>query len=210
MCHRIREGMRDKMSLPLTGVVEADETYVGAKTRRGHKVWREREQDEIEMGLREKPRNRAPFDGKQVVFGIRERGGRVRSIHVPDARTTTLRPLMRQNIDPKAHVITDQNPVYKTLKGTFHHDMINHEIEYVRGDVHTQGIEGNWSLLKRGLYGTFHHVGVGYLGNYLHEFDYRANSRKVSDAERFSALMAQPQGRVQWFCRTPQPENPFA
>ena len=141
---------------------------------------------------------------------MRERGGRVRSIHVPDARTTTLRPLMRQNIDPKTHVITDQNPVYKTLKGTFHHDMINHEIEYVRGDVHTQGIEGNWSLLKRGLYGTFHHVGVGYLGNYLHEFDYRATYRKVSDAERFEALMGQVHGRVQWFCRNPQPENPFA
>ena len=150
MCHRIREAMRDKDGLPLTGVVEADETYIGARTRRGHKVWHERRQDEIEMGLREGPKRRGPYEGKEVVFGIRERGGRVRSIHVPSATTTTLRPLLRQNIDPKARLITDQSPIYRTMKGYFHHDMINHEIEYVRGDVHTQGIEGNWSLLKRG------------------------------------------------------------
>ena len=209
MCHRIREAMRDKEGLPLTGTVEADETYVGARSRRGHRIWNERRQDDIDLGIRQSVKKYTKED-KQVVFGIRERGGRVRTIHVPDAKGTTLRPLLRQNLDPKAHLMTDTHPAYRGIKKYVHHDMINHEIEYVRGTIHTQGIEGYWSLLKRGIYGTFHHVGVGYLGHYLHEFDYRANYRKVSDAERFAALMGQVQGRVQWFCRTAQPENPFA
>ena len=80
----------------------------------------------------------------------------------------------------------------------------------MRGEVHTQGIENYWSILKRGLYGTFHHVDAGYLARYLNEFEYRFNRRKISDAERFAALLGQTQGRVLWYCRTPQPENPHA
>ena len=91
------------------------------------------------------------------------------------------------------------------------HDVINHELEYVRGDVHTQGIENYWSLVKRGILGTWHHVGEPYLDQYLREFDYRFNRRKISDAERFSALFGQVSGRrVTWYCQTPQPENPHA
>ena len=71
-------------------------------------------------------------------------------------------------------------------------------------------LRGYWSILKRGLYGVFQHVGEGYLGQYLAEFEYRFNRRKVSDAERLAALMAQTQGRLLWFCQTPQPENPHA
>jgi len=210
MCHRIREAMRDKDLFPLTGTVEADETYIYPHRKRGHKVLHERIRDEEQMGIR-KPGPKGPtLEGKQVVFGIKERGGRVRSIVVPDNKARTLRPLLHQHVDPSARLMTDQAAVYRTIKGHLHHEMINHEIEYVRGDVHTQGIEGYWSILKRGLNGTFHHVGVGYLGHYLHEFEFRFNSRKTSDAERFSALMAQMQGRVEWFCQNPQPENPFA
>ncbi len=212
MCHRIREAMRDKVGLPLTGTVEADETYIYPHRKRGHKIQHERRRDEEQMGIRPKQGPKGPtLEGKQVVFGIKERGGRVRSIVVPDAKARTLRPILYKNVAPNARLITDQAATYRQIKGQpFRHEMINHEIEYVRGDVHTQGIEGYWSLLKRGLNGTFHHVGVGYLGHYLHEFDYRFNARKVSDAERFSALMAQVQGRIEWFCQTPQPENPFA
>jgi transposase-like protein len=209
LCHRIREAMHDKDGSILTGVVEADETYVGGKPR-GHKLWRELTQDEIALGIRKPGPKNNPRENKAVVFGIKERGGRIRSIHVPDNKGTTLQPIMLANIDPNARIITDTHPAYRSLRRKRHHQMINHEIEYVRGDVHTQGIEGVWSLLKRGVYGTFHHVGKGYLQNYLHEFDYRFNSRKDSDAERFSALMGQVQGRLFWFCQTEQPRNPFA
>lgn len=90
------------------------------------------------------------------------------------------------------------------------HDVIDHEIEYVRGDIHTQTIDSYWSNLKRGVYGVFHHVSEGYLPMYLGESDFRFNRRKVSDAERFAPLMSQTQRRLLWYCRTPQPENPFA
>ena len=78
------------------------------------------------------------------------------------------------------------------------------------GDVHIQEMENYWSLLKRGLYGVVHHVGEGFLPQYLHEFEYRFNRRKISDAERFAALVAQVQARLLWYCQTPQPENPHA
>ena len=91
------------------------------------------------------------------------------------------------------------------------HEVIDHDVAYVRdGDIHTQHIEGYWSILKRGVYGVFHHVGEGYLPMYLQEFEYRFNRRKMRDAARFAALMAQTQGRVSWFCETSQPENPHA
>ena len=211
MAHRIREAMREKGTLlPFTGTVEADETYIGGKPR-GHAVWKEREKDEIQMGLRPKPKNRAPFQDKVAVFGMIERGGLVRTIKVPAATAQTLGPILRANLDlTTARLITDGHKAYKHIGAFLPHDVINHDTEYVRGDVYTQGIENYWSLLKRGLYGVFHHVGEDYLPQYLNEFEYRFNRRKVSDAERFAALMAQTQGRLLWYCRTPQPENPHA
>jgi hypothetical protein len=115
------------------------------------------------------------------------------------------------NIDVKhAKLMTDEYPVYHGIESRLPHGMIRHKSEYVRGAVHTQGIESYPAILKRGIYGTFHHVDAGYLGQYLNEFEYRYNARTISGAERFSALLAQTQGRVLWFCRTPQPQNPFA
>lgn len=209
MCHRVREAMRTKgVFEPLSGVVEADETYIGGK-KRGHRVWHEYEQDEIRMGLRDKPRH--PRMDKEAVFGILERGGRVRSEHVETVNHKTLRKLMSDNIDfQNTHLITDTHPAYRSIRRYVRHDMINHEIEYVNGIIHTQGIENYWSLLKRGLYGVFHHVDAKYLANYLNEFEYRYNRRKITDAERFASLMSQTQGRLQWYCRNAQPENPFA
>jgi len=121
-----------------------------------------------------------------------------------------MRPLLTGNVHKKARLITDAHPAYRLIKNRFRHDVIHHEEEYVRGDVHIQGIENYWSLLKRGLVGVFHHVNARYLNDYLREFEYRFNRRKASDAERFASLLGQTQGRVLWYCRTPQPENPCA
>ncbi len=211
MCHRIREAMRDKITPePFTGTVEADETYIGGKPR-GHRVWRERIQDEIQMGLRPPMKHKAPYQDKTAVFGMIERGGMVRTIKVKEVNAQTLGPILRRYLDlTKAHLITDGNWAYRHIKNHVRHDIVDHEIEYVRGDIHTQGIENYWSLLKRGLYGVFHHVSEDYLDCYLSEFQFRFNRRKVSDSARFASLMAQPQGRVLWYCRTPQPQNPHA
>ena len=212
MCHRIREAMRDKDGLLLSGTVESDETYIGPRRRRGHPLMHERIRDEIDMGLREAPKKgRYWQEGKAIVFGIVERGGRVVTAHVKEATSNELRPILLNNIDvKKSRLITDAHPAYRLIRNHLPHDVIRHESEYVRGDVHTQNIEGYWSLLKRGLYGTFHHVDEGYLENYLNEFSFRFNRRKISDAERFASAMGQTRGRLTWYCQTPQPENPFA
>ena len=212
MCHRVREAMRNKSFELLKGVVEADETYVGGKPR-GHWTQRERIKDEIQMGLREKPKTHPRFE-KEAVFGMIERGGKVRTMHIgkgDDVSRAALEPLLLANIDMKnAKLITDAHKAYGRIRKHLPHDVIRHESEYVRGEVHTQNIEGYWSIIKRGIYGVFQHVDAGYLGNYLNEFEFRFNSRKASDLERFALLMGQTQGRVLWFCQTPQPENPFA
>ena len=88
--------------------------------------------------------------------------------------------------------------------------MFDHEIEYVRGDIHTQNIGNYWSIFKRGVYGVFHHVGEDYMPSYLCKFDFRRNHREVSVAERCSALIVQTQEHVQWYRKNPQPEIPFA
>ena len=218
MCHRVREAMREG-AFQLSGTIEADETYVGGKGRRGHPVARhERRQIDLEArGLAPHVGgvtrgSRHPRKDKAPVFGMLERGGRVRTQYVPEVNALTLRPIMIRDIDVKnSRLITDGHKAYKLIKHEMPHDVINHELEYVRGDVHTQGIENYWSLVKRGIVGTFHHVGVPYLDQYLREFDYRFNRRKISDGERFGELFAQVSGkRVTWFCQTPQPENPYA
>jgi transposase-like protein len=210
MCHRVRAAMEAESFEKMTGTVEADETYVGPRTRRGHKTWHERIKDEEEMGLRPK-RSRAPFDGKTPVFGMIERGGRARTEVVSDARAVTLRPILLNNLDiDQARLITDGHPAYRSMDRYLPHDVIDHEVEYVNGDVHTQNIENYWSIFKRGLYGVFHHVSHVHLPMYLNEFDFRANHRKVDDGQRFSALMGQTRGRLTWYCQTPQADNPFA
>ena len=128
---------------------------------------------------------------------------------ISSASTRAIEPVMVRNIDfSNSRIMTDGHRAYRLLRKHGQHDTINHELEYVRGDVHTQGIENYWSLLKRGITGVFHHVGEQHLDGYLAEFEFRFNRRKISDAERFASLMGQTSGRVLWFCRTPQPENP--
>jgi len=178
--------------------------------QRGHWTWKERIQDEIKMGIRPKVYKGHPRSRKAVVLGLLERGGRVRTFHVSDAIGKTLQPILKGNIEKASRLVTDGHPAYRMIKNHLRHDVIDHEIEYVRGDVHTQGVENYWSLLKRGLYGVFHHVDEGYLGCYLNEFQYRFNRRKISDEERFASLMGRIQGRVLWYCQTPQPQNPYA
>ena len=128
-----------------------------------------------------------------------------------EGNSATLKPIMLKHINLKdSRLMTDGSPVYRTIKEHLPHEVIDHEVEYVRGDVHTQGIDGYWSILKRGVYGVFHHVGDGFLSQYLQEFEYRFNRRKMSDTERFAALLSQTQGRLLWYCQSPQPQNPHA
>ncbi len=159
LCHRIRAAMLEVAPEPLDGTVEIDETYVGGKPRK----WRNRSE-------------------KQVVIGIRQRNGDLRMIHAEDAKSNTVREIIKANIGSHVEVIvTDESAIYpwaldKMQKNL--HRTINHSKEYAHGDVHTNTVESAFSLLKRGIVGTWHKVSAKHLPAYLDEMCFRFNNRK--------------------------------
>jgi len=159
LTHRIRAAMLEVAPEPLGGTVEIDETYVGGKARR----WR-------------------PYSDKQVVIGIRQRNGDLRMIRARDARSKTVREIINANVGAHVEVIlTDESAIYpfaldKMQKSL--HRTINHSREYAHGDVHTNTVESAFSLLKRGIVGTWHKVSAKHLPAYLDEMCFRFNNRK--------------------------------
>lgn len=184
MCHRIREAMREgKFPGPLGGdgkIVEADETWIGGKERNKH------------VGKRN--RRNIGGEGKEAAFALVERGGKVRSFHVPEVSGKTLRPILVAQVDRKSTLMTDEGgQYYQAGKEFSRHETINHSAdEYVRGDAYTNTIEGYFSILKRGIVGTYHHVSQQHLKRYLAEFDFRYNERSalgVNDKARAGRLL---------------------
>jgi transposase-like protein len=180
MMHRIREAMKDTHSGPMGGhgeTIEADETYVGGKTKN-----RNAKQQERFEGQR-----RSPTQGKQPVVSLVERNGRVRSFHVANVTGETLRSILVTNAHRGSWLMTDDHSGYVKVGQEFQgHGVVKHSLgEYGRlGVFHTNTIEGFFSLLKRGIIGTYHHVSEQHLGRYCAEFDFRYNTRKLDDAER--------------------------
>ena len=177
LAHRLREAMKEdvKTSGPLGGegkFVEADETVIGGKERNKRKS-------------RRNPKNIGAV-GKQVVFSLVERGGKARSHHVANITAKTLRPIVMATVSRKLAFMTDDAGQYRNMGQEFaRYETVNHGAdEYVRGDAHTNTIEGFFSILKRGIYGVYHHVSEAHLKRYLVEFDYRYNNRDISDTER--------------------------
>jgi transposase-like protein len=177
MCHRIREAMRpDDLpgTDPLGGagqIVEADETYFG----------------QVEERRPSKQRGKRPFTkggksgpgGKRAVVSLVERGGRVRSFHPAFADGTTVAAIVRENIRAESRLNTDESRLYTTVGREFAtHETVTHSHdEYVRGDVHTNSVEGFFSIFKRGMKGVYQHCGEKHLHRYLAEFDFRYNHR---------------------------------
>lgn len=183
MAHRIREAMAEHKLPPMGGegkTVEADETYVGGKERNKHKSKRD-------------PKNIGGV-GKAMVFSLVERGGRVRSQHLPSVNTNNLREILTAQLRSGTAVMTDDAGQYRHVGRDYAHQSVNHGIgEYVRGDAHTNTIEGYFSILKRGVTGTYHHVSQQHLRRYLAEFDFRYNERAglgVGDSERTDKALA--------------------
>ena len=178
MCHRIRESLRETKPKALGGkgkTVEIDETFVGGKEKNKH---------------RSKRKHRGTGGvGKEAVFSLVERGGRVRSNHVANVSAKTLRPVLMTQVHRSSNLMTDEAAPAKAMGREFeNHETVNHSIgEYVRGDAHTNTIESYFAILKRGIIGTYHNVSEAHLKRYLAEFDYRYNERQalgVDDATR--------------------------
>jgi transposase-like protein len=172
MCHRIRYAMTKP---PLVGklgdggegqIVEADETYIGGKAANN------------------KHKGRKPTK-KMMVLTLVERDGDARTFKIPNNKGGLVRTLVRMNVAETAHLMTDSANIYPGLDKQFGaHDSVNHSKEYVRGIIHTNFAESYHSLLKRGIFGTYHHISEKHLHRYLREFEFRWNSRRGTDGAR--------------------------
>ncbi len=159
MAKQIRLLMEVNGSDPLDGAVEIDETYIGGRRKLAQK-----------------------FNNKSIVFGMVERDGQIKSMHVKSAGSRVLLPVIIKDIAPTASVHSDEWGAYRTLpKLGYSHTTVNHsKLEYVRGSAHTNTIEGYWSQLKRSVDGTYHSVSPKYLQQYLNEFSFRYNLRGIA------------------------------
>ena len=175
MAHRIRYAMtQEPLFSKLSGTVEADETYVGGKSKNMHKSVREK-----------RIKGRGTVDKAPVVTLV-ERDGRVKSQYMESVTGANLKKALVECVEADACVNTDESPSYSFVKDSFSdHQSVNHKNgEYVRGTAHVNTAESVHALLKRGIVGTFHHVSKKHLHRYLNEFDFRFNARKISDGER--------------------------
>lgn len=159
LCHRIRAAMRDAYPFPLKGIVEVDETFLGGKVEgkgRGYK------------------------GNKAVIVGAVQRGGKIVLQVAPDRSRLTLHGFIQSTVADEAEAIfTDEWAPYQGIADdNTRHETVNHSIdEYVRGDVHTNGVEGVWSLFKRSVIGSFHKISLKHLDAYLDELEWRFNNR---------------------------------
>ena len=194
MMHRIREAMgpsRDSKKLGGEGTaVECDETYIGGKLKNMHLKTKA-----TLSGSGGGPRN------KSIVMGAVDREKKqVRAEVIPAAKRDTMTKLVHKHVKFGSTVYTDNHVGYDSLRMRYTHDVVNHVNEYVRGNVHTQGIENFWSLLKRGLNGTYIAVEPEHLARYVNEQVFRFNHRwvgkvKMNDALRFKAVLKDVVGR---------------
>ena len=183
MLHRIRDAMRTGTFAKLSGEVEVDETFIGGKARNMHASRRAK-----------KITGRGP-EGKAIAFGMVERGGDVRTATVDTRKRKDLEPIIKENIQAGPAIFSDELKSYETLEGDFQHSVINHAVEYVNGNVHNNTMENFWSLLKRGLHGTYISVEPFHLFRYLDEQSFRFNKRHVTDADRSIQLCYNVTGR---------------
>ncbi len=174
MAHRIRLAMRSNPKNKLSGIVEADETYIGGKTTMANKR-----------------------KNKMAVVALVERDGKIRTKAMQKITAATLIPHLRSEIDEKATLMTDQATWYVPVgKHLEHHEAVNHsKFEWARGNAHINTAESFFSLLKRGLYGSYHHVSKKHLFRYLDEFSFRFNCRKIDDGEALELALKGSEGK---------------
>lgn len=185
LCHRIREAMAPSNNGPLGGpakFVEVDEAYIGGKAGN------------------QKTRKVAP---KKVIVSLVERGGQARTFHIANVNAATLRPLIVTNIDRASNLSTDGLPAYVNVGREFaSHGAVDHRFEYVRGTASSNAVENFFSIFKRGVIGTYHHMSEAHLHRYTAEFDLRYNTRSMTDGERANVILKGMEGKRLTYRRT--------
>lgn len=183
---RVQEIMQEDSPERFTGTVEADETAVGGLEKNKH--------------LSKRLHAGTGTVGKQLVMGIVEReSGTVRTKHIPNTQAVTLESEVLATVEEAASVYTDSWRGYRGLGRWYNHETVNHLVEYVRGEVHTNSVEGFWNLFKRCFKGTWTHLSEAHLRRYVTEQEWRYNTRKGNDGSRFAALVVGCSGkRLTW------------
>jgi transposase-like protein len=184
MNHRIRLALQNGSFEKMTGEVEVDETFIGGKARNMHKDKRA-----------EKIHGTGGRD-KTPVMGLLERNGQVRAVVVDNRKKDVLQTEVRKNVSAGSALYSDALASYEGLDGEFFHQVVDHAVEYVRGRVHTNGLENFWSLVKRALKGTYVSVEPFHLFRYLDEEAFRYNYRRdMNDSDRFNLALSQIVGK---------------
>jgi transposase-like protein len=192
MNHRIRLAMKQGTFEKLGGggeTVEADETFVGGELKNMHE-WRRKKHGSGKGGR-----------GKAIVFGMLQRGdketkSKVRAVVVPDRLKQTLQPIIKASVETGINFYTDDHKAYDDVTAMdYAHAFVVHTNEYVRGAIHTNGIENFWSLFKRGLKGTYVSVEPFHLSRYVDEQAFRFNTREGNDADRFLTALSEVVGK---------------
>ena len=191
MIHRIRAGMKDKFNVVFKGKVESDETYMARKYRSDYKGLTP---EQIEYLQKTKHSTKT----KGAVIGLAERETvLIKVVSFDENNLTNITNTVRANVDKKATLYTDESNLYNALGYEMKRESVRHSAkEWVRLDIHTNTVENFWSVMKRGVYGTYHQISYKHLQSYCDEFSYRYNSRKITDAERFKITLSKVEGKL--------------
>lgn len=188
MLHRVRLAMQSGTFEKFTGEVEADESFLGGKLKNMHTMKKIRKYIAGEI-------NQGGYAGKAIVMGLLERNSKqVRATVMPDIKKVRTDAQIKEHVAEGSTLYTDEATIYRSLPD-YVHEFVDHSEAYVKDAVHVNGLENFWSLLKRGLSGTYISVEPFHLQAYVDEQAFRYNNRKLSDGERFAAVMKQIVGR---------------
>lgn len=190
MMHRIRKSLQDNHSDMLFGTIEVDETYMGRKFRSDFKGLPEEQiTDKMKKALK----------NKGAVIGLAQRDGKIKVKAFNEIDGQTAKQHIKDNVEAGAKVYTDQSSMYRTGLDEYNRESVNHGLrkpEWVRGDVHVNTVESFWGMMKRGIYGIYHHISYKHLQAYCDEFAYRRNSKHLRDGERFELSLTHIEGKL--------------